>query len=449
MMILLSCGTMPSAEGVSVPAGIKTMIPVSQPERGALISAVVLPTEPVTPVLNMLNPTLMSMKINIKPLVEENFFKTLDGLKPKLAPVGQIRIHYWSEDAHGRPIQLSGLLVFPLEIPGQDTENAKESTRIKNIPLLLLCHGTELLRHKVPSRLAGSERPLAILTASSGIAVAMPDYPGMGIGEGFHPYCHAESIANAGVDFIRAVRTWFNSPGPSSYYRLDDKLFIAGYSEGGLAAMAVLKQIETEYPDEFPVSACFPMAGPFDMSGSMRKLMADPGPIPSPYYLPFTVLGWASVYPEIHPSQMLKEEYLNAVMPLFDGFTKAKVINRIIAKIQGLDTEKAVASLMLNAPYLNALRNPEEGDLGHMLFTYLQENDLYDWPCSPDIPIYFMATEQDELVPFENSVKAYEAMSARSINTTFRKLDQETHENGAYEGYAVMYLTLLKMTGIN
>ncbi len=448
MMILLSCGTIPSAERASVPSGIKTIIPVSRPRRGALISAVVLPVEPIRPVLDMLNPTLLSMKINVNPLKKEQFFQTLEDLKPQLGPVGQVRIHYWSEDAHGRPIQLSGLLLFPLGLSTPSSENIKNDDGIKKIPLLLLCHGTEMLREKVPSRLAGSERPVALLTAASGIAVAMPDYPGMGIGEGFHPYCHAKSIANAGVDFLRAVNNWFQSPGPAAHYKLDNNLFIAGYSEGGLGAMAVLKQIETESTNEFSVSACFPMAGPFDMSGTMRKLMADSAPVPSPYYLPFTILGWASVYPEVSPSQMLKEEYLNTIMPLFDGFTKAKMINKAIADLQGRSTDDAVASDMLTASFLNALRNPHSGDLGQALLKALQENDLYDWPCRSDIQIHFMAAEKDELVPFENSVKAYEAMTARGVDTTFRKLDQETHENGAYEGYAVMYLKILKIAGI-
>ncbi len=438
VFLVLSCATAPYSNLLSSVPKLKTVIANPQPERGNFINAIVLQPEPIGPVLDMLKPEVLAMKIDVKPIIEAGFFKKLDLLKPMLSPIVQIRIHYWSADAQGRPLQLSGLLCLP----------AGSEHGSRDVPLLLICHGTQVLRDRVPSRLAGSERPLALLAAASGVAVALPDYPGMGDGEGFHPYCHAASIANSGVDFLRAVILWLESPEAARYYRQSGIICIGGYSEGGFGAMAVLKQIETRAKKEFPITACFPMAGPFDMSGIMRNLMAQSEPISSPYYLPYTILGWHMSHPQLKPSEALKPEYIDALLPLFDGRNSARTINTKITELQKVPMEKAVASRMLTEKYLNALIDPGASELGRLLISILKENDLYDWSCDPAIPIHFMATVKDELVPFQNSVIAYETMKSKGANATFRILNQSTHENGAYEGYAVMLLEVWKLAGI-
>ena len=436
--VLSSCAGTPPAPPLTVGVPhISAQVLIPAPERGAVIDAIPLPVETAAASLNLVKPDVLSLKINVKPLVDAGFFSKLNSLKPSMVPVRTIRLHYWSEDAEGRPIKLSGAVYLPAEPDGGHVSP----------PLLLLCHGTQVLRDRVPSRLQGAERPLALILAASGVAVALPDYPGLGDGEGFHPYCHARSLAHACVDMLRATQALLTLPSYHSFYGPAESVFVAGYSEGGYAAMATAKELELEATEKPPLRAVFPMAGPFDMSTTMRMLMLSSDPIPAPYYLPYTVLGWAPAYPELRPDAALRSEYLDAMMPVFDGRNAARVINDAIAGVQGVPSGKAVAANMLTDSLRAALADPAGSPEGRRLTEILQENDLYDWPADPSIPFYFMAGRKDELVPFENSREAYEAMKARGVRVEFRELDQDGHENGGYEAFGFMLLKIWEMMG--
>jgi acetyl esterase/lipase len=436
--LFTSCVTAPTTRTapIDVPH-ISTWISSPAPERGSLIDAIPLSVETAAASLDLVKPEVLALRINVKPLEAAGFFKKLDSLKTAMKPVRSIRIHYWSEDSNGRSIKLSGMVYLPA---------GADATRIP-APLLLICHGTQVLRDRVPSRLQGGERPLALIAAATGVAVALPDYPGLGDGDGFHPYCHAQSLANAGVDMLRATRSLIALPEYSGMYGEAPSLFIGGYSEGGYAAMAAVKVLELELKGTFPLRAVFPMAGPFDMSTTMRLLMVEKNPIPAPYYLPYTVLGWASSYPDLKPTAVLKSEFLDAIMPIFDGRNAARPINDAIAKVERVEPGKAVAADMLTDEYKAALVNPENSPLGETLVSILRENDLYDWPCDPSVPMHFMATRNDELVPFENSRKAFEAMIARGARAELRELNQSGHENGAYESFGIMLLKMWDIVG--
>jgi pimeloyl-ACP methyl ester carboxylesterase len=437
--LLASClagpQTMPFDAGIAV---IPAIVSAPPPQRGTVIDAIPLPMESATSYLGILKPELLGMRINVKPLVEAGFFLKIESIKSVMKPVRQIRLRYWSEDANGRPIKLSGMLYLP----------AATGEAQMPVPLLLICHGTQVLRDRVPSRLQGGERPIAILAAATGYAVAMPDYPGLGDGEGFHPYCHAQSLAHAGVDILRAARAFLRLPQPALLYVEASRLFIGGYSEGGYAAMATARELELSGTEEFALQGVFPFAGPFDMSHVMRDLMMDDQPIPQPYYMPFTILGWAPWYPGFVPSALLRQDVLDAIMPVFDGRNPSKTINDAIARFQNVPPGKAIASKMLTAEAKAALMEPEASALGRAVGQALRDNDLADWQADTKVPMHFMAVRKDELVPIENSLEAFEAMKARGVPVDFRVLDQTTHENGAYEAYGIMLLSLWKSMGL-
>jgi pimeloyl-ACP methyl ester carboxylesterase len=434
--LVFSCAGGPQTGPAANPdRSLDAFVSAPSSERGALIDAIPLARENVAAVLTVVRPEILSFQANVKPIIEAGFFRKLDELKPSLYGVRSLRIRYWSSDARGRPIQLSGALYLPI---------AKDPV---SVPLLLLCHGTQVLRDRVPSRLQGGERPVAIILAASGVAVVMPDYPGLGDGDGFHPYCHARSLAFAGVDMLRAARAALRLPGEAALYREAPAVFVAGYSEGGYAAMAAARELELNHKNEFPLKAVFPMAGPFDMSGVMRALMLSDDPIPAPYYLPYTILGWAGSHSAIDPLRIIKREYLNEMLPVFDGRSHARLINAAIEKVQGAKPGQAVAKKMLTSEALQALTAPASSPFAEAIAGVLKENDLHDWPADPAIPLYFMAGRPDELVPYQNSVIAYEAMKARGVRTEMRFLGQESHEAGAIEGFAVMSLKIWEMLG--
>ena len=190
-----------------------------------------------------------------------------------------------------------------------------------SLPLVVYAHGTELQKQACPSRFGGEEWPLgAAAAAAFGFAVAMPDLPGMGGDAGsFHPYCHAASLAYAIVDSIPAAVRLFTEDPYLVQHRLtwDGRLYLVGYSEGGYATLAAVKEVETHaaaYAAQahFTLTGSACMAGPFDLSGAMRTTFIDPVQgYPRSYYLPYFVRGYHGVYgPRLEPGAVFAPSLL-------------------------------------------------------------------------------------------------------------------------------------------
>src|SRR5208337_900015 len=112
----------------------------------------------------------------------------------------------------------------------------------------------------------------------------------------YHPFCHADSLAHATVDCIpEALRALRGDGGADGHrYAWNGRLFLAGYSEGGYAALAAVRELEARGDARLTGSAC--LAGPFDLSGAMRELFIDPVfGYSRPYYMPYFVLGYHAV----------------------------------------------------------------------------------------------------------------------------------------------------------
>ena len=182
-------------------------------------------------------------------------------------------------------------------------------------PLISYQHGTISNNSNVPSNMGG-EFIIGLIAAAHGYVVSMPDYLGMGDGPGFHPYSHAATEASAVLDLIRAGKTFCNNSGTP----LNDQLFLMGYSQGGHATMAAIREIELYYPTEFNVVATVPMAGPYDLSGVQRELLESDSVYSQPGYLPYIMLGYNEVYGLFDSiQQVLKPPYDSLVEVLFDG----------------------------------------------------------------------------------------------------------------------------------
>ena len=166
-----------------------------------------------------------------------------------------VRIEYGTTGSDGQPDIASGLAIIPLEV-GEE------------LPLHAHFHGTTT-RENVPSTRGGGYE-LGLVYGGSGHLVIMPDFIGMGTSRGFHPYLHRESQASAGLDMAFAVQQYIDTRDDIS---LSKRLTIAGYSQGGHAAMSFQQLIETEYPEDFELLASTPMSGPYDLSGSFKDFI--------------------------------------------------------------------------------------------------------------------------------------------------------------------------------
>lgn len=287
------------------------------------------------------------------------------------------------------------------------------------VPLVVYPHGTELRKDAVPSRFAGQEWPVgAVAAAWFGQAVAMPDLPGLG-GDGAvaHPYCHAQSLAYAVVDAIPAALAALAAHGR---YRWDGRVFLVGYSEGGYAALAAAKELET-HAEAYAAtgirltgSAC--MAGPFDLSGTMRAAFIEKQRTYSrAYYLPYIVLGYHGVYgPRMDPRQVLAPVLLadgpdGNVLAWADGSRDGKAVDAAMGARLGADPEAISLRALFDPGWLEReLDDPAYA--ASATRALLAENDLWGgW--TPTRPILFRHSPDDANVPYGNSVVARERLA--------------------------------------
>jgi len=187
-------------------------------------------------------------------------------------------IQYETVDSFGNSVIASGMLAFPATIN-------------KAYPLVSFQHGTQIRRASAPSMNGFNALSRAMVTA--GYIYMEPDYLGLGISDMLHPYHLKDVTAFTVIDMLRAVKQFCNETNFSQY---NNQLFLAGYSEGGYATMAAVKEIEENLSDEFDITMSFPMAGAYDLSGVMVDLMLSEEFYPDPFYLPFFVLSYIERY---------------------------------------------------------------------------------------------------------------------------------------------------------
>ena len=181
-------------------------------------------------------------------------------------------IVYETIDQFGEVTIASGLISYP------NDANAA-------FPVISFQHGTQIRRGSAPSMNGFNDLVLWLTTA--GYIFIEPDYLGLGVSEMLHPYHLKDVTASSVIDMIRATEHFCDQLSDIQY---NDQLFLAGYSEGGYATMATVKEIEDNLSDEFDITVSFPMAGAYDLSGTMVDLMLSEEPYPDPFYLPFFVL---------------------------------------------------------------------------------------------------------------------------------------------------------------
>jgi pimeloyl-ACP methyl ester carboxylesterase len=260
----------------------------------------------------------------------------------------------------------------------------------KALPLLSFQHGTTTLTNDVASNINMGDFPIGLVFGSGGYATVLPDFLGMGAGPGFHPYLHARSEATASADMLRAARRYC----ASNSLALNDQVFLAGYSQGGHATMALHRELEKYHTNEFTITASAPMAGPYDMSGVELNDLFSPRCPPNPYYSAYVLTAYQRVY-SLAPdwAGLLSPPYNTTIPPLFDGKTGGSTINNSLptCNLSTIVPAEVLASLQhdANSPLRQALR----------------ENDLYQWKPIAPMRMYHCSGDADVL--YANSQVAY------------------------------------------
>ncbi|MEM7369287.1 MAG: lipase family protein [Bacteroidota bacterium] len=310
-------------------------------------------------------------------------------LSPIQYDVDLYKLVYFTPDASGENLTIaSGLVMVPV---GEC-----------DFPLFCYNHGTSL--YGTPISSLGGEWQIGIFFATSGYLAVLPDYLGMGDTplDHPHPYIHAKSEATAVVDMLRASRIFCTN----QEIRLNEQVFLSGYSQGGHVAMAAFKEMELLHSDEFQLTAAAPASGPYDVSRTTRDtlLLNQPSATGS-FYLSYVLTSYQFVYGNMWttPSDVFVPPY-DVQIPAF--FDRQSPQSGVVFP----DT----ARTMFWPALVDSL---QEDSLNlHPINQALAENDVYDW--TPNAPVRMFYCEADEQVPYYNAFVAQNQFVANGSSSS-------------------------------
>ena len=296
-------------------------------------------------------------------------------------PIGCYRVTY-SSVYEGEPITTTALMLLP------EDEQADRQ-------LCVYLHGTNwpiekiAAEQKMPSnyfnnrstKSGGEVATCGMPLASSGLAVVMPDYIGFGeTADKEHPFIYYPELRNANIDGLRALRNYLKLKGKQD-------VWLAGWSQGGGAALSLHYYIQQEYKDEFEVKSSSCLAGPYNYEGLLESVLRD-----STGLVPPTALCTWSVYVlnrfAVHrnPDQIYTftvTDQTSAMMNFVGGVWDCFRPYFTQGILSGADTEWITAS----------------------------KKNSYHEGWTPTGTVYLHHGTRDAIVPFKNTKDAFEGLT--------------------------------------
>src|SRR3954469_11172762 len=320
--------------------------------------------------------------------------------------VSAYRLRYATVGVDGAPASASALLVLP---HGR-----------RRLATVAYEHGTLVRRADAPSQgLDSFASTAAVLYGAAGFATVAPDYLGLGSGTGPQAYLHARTEAGASIDALRAARSFARRHGR----RLDSRVLVTGFSQGGHAAMALAHALQRRAAPPLRLRALAPVSGVFDLQrAELPAILA--GRLDariSAYNLSALLLSWQPIY---HLYDSVEDAfgpgYAARVGQLFDGRHGDR---EILAAMPSNITR------LLTPMELERLRRPRGG-----LLAGLRANDA---TCRwrPRAPVRLYAASGDQAVAIANT-----AHCARELRA--RHADADVIQLGALDHFGSMFAAI-------
>lgn len=334
----------------------------------------------------------------ITELTKEQVVQKAGSLSPLVAAyvkngIKVLKITYKTKNTDGKEITASGALILP------SVTNPASMISVQ--------HGTIREDVSAPSNYSdGSEAAtFGALFGSMGYIIAYPDYIGYGASKDLpHPYEHRASLASASLDMLRAAKEFLKG---QTEIKWDEKLYVAGYSEGGYATMSLQKMIEEEASSEFNLRASSCGAGAYDKTAFMNYVINTKTHGVASYnalYL-WVMLTYDRIYELNRPaSYYFKEPFATRIAE-----------SGIMAPInQSFDS-------ILNESFKKDLNDgKDEG-----FIKAIADNDVYNW--KPKVPTQLYHGNADRLVFYFNSEKAYTTMKGLGANVELITIPNGDH----------------------
>lgn len=324
------------------------------------------------------------------------------------------RVEY-ATDYKGSTITASGIIMMP------DTEEP--------ISLMSYQHGTIAANRQAPSQLANSDYELILYQgiAAAGFVVIVPDYIGFGSSvEIMHPYYVEDLTSSAIIDNIYGAINLADE----LERNLTNRLYLAGYSQGGYATVATHKYIEEKGIKGLQLEASFASSGGYDVKG-MQEYFFEQKVYHEPFYLAYVAQAYqVTLDVDSDLTSYFNEPYASAIPGFFDGTLSGSQINA-----QLNDT----LSVLINPDYLSS---PNDTRFASINEAFVQ-NSLVDW--SPAVSLYLYHGDADITVPYQNSIDTYNQWiknGASESVVTFTSLPGGTHRSGFFP-YLEAFITEL------
>ena len=297
---------------------------------------------------------------------------------------------------NGATLNASGLFYLPKDMPG-------------SAPIISVQHGTTFVKDEAPS--VSGDYSGVELFASAGYISLMPDFIGYGESAGiFHPYYDKEHSALAVIDMIRAAKEYLQQ----EKIAFSDKLFLAGYSEGGYVTMAAANVIETSDTTGLKVTAVAAGAGGYDLSGMLSDVTSS-NYYSYPSYLAFIIMAYNQTYQWNKPlSYFFSEPYAEALNTYMNGQYSGSFINSKLT---------TSADKLFNPQFFESLKTPA----GEPEFKQaIADNSVSGWKTQ--IPMRLFHGTSDEVIPYHNSEVTLENFqSFGSSDVTLTLIPGGTH----------------------
>jgi pimeloyl-ACP methyl ester carboxylesterase len=317
----------------------------------------------------------------------------VDGTRPWIRhDVEVYRVTYTTRDTDGREVLVSGAILVP-KVAGP-------------LRVMCYCRGTIIpvygeenapsyyRREKIKDAYDDHYEMsfLAATFASAGYMVVAPDAIGYGASKDHeHPYMHAASLAWTSLDMLRAAREFARQ----EQLALEPRVFITGWSEGGLCGMALHNLIQDTCPEDFPVAASSLFAGAYAISGLFDLFCNYDEDFPEHHIYYWALRSMIRVHGLNRPFDR------TVVPPFAAALTRDVLADAPRNPRVGLDAE---------------FRRDFLEDPPSEMRRALRDNDRYDW--EPRAPIFLHHGTHDDIVPFFCAQMAYEAMRSRGGRVT-------------------------------
>jgi pimeloyl-ACP methyl ester carboxylesterase len=194
---------------------------------------------------------------------------------------------------------------------------------------------------------------MAALFAAGGFALVAPDYVGLGLSPGPHPYLHRATEATASLDLLTAAG-W---AAQEEEVILPPSLYLTGFSQGGQAALALDHAIETEVDSPWRVVAVAPIAGPYDLSGTEFPGLVDGSGPTNSAYLAYLAVSYIRTYGTESASEVFASPYDNLVSLLFNGEHRLEQVAQMLPPPRTLFRPEFLTAVITGThPFASQLR---------------------------------------------------------------------------------------------